>query len=82
PLERLPLTLGKLAGHVDFLLRDESVSRIHAHISKNESGQVCIRDLNSTNGTFLNGIRLVPNETVSIREGDEVCFGDMVFEYL
>ena len=82
PLERLPLTLGKLAGHVDFLLRDESVSRIHAHISKNENGQVCVRDLNSTNGTFLNGIRLVPNETVSIREGDEVCFGDMVFEYL
>lgn len=82
PLEKLPLTLGKLAGHVDFLLRDESVSRIHAHISKDDSGRICVRDLNSTNGTFLNGIRLVPNETVSIREGDEVCFGDMVFEYL
>lgn len=81
-LDRLPVTLGKLAGRVDLQLRDKSVSRIHAHINKNADGRVIVKDLNSTNGTYHNGIRLKPNESVCIREGDEICFGNMVFEYL
>ena len=81
-LDRLPLTLGKLAGRVDLQLRDRSVSRVHAHINRDDDGGIVVKDMNSTNGTFLNGIRLRPNESVRIRTGDEICFGNMVFEYL
>ena len=81
-LDRLPLTLGKLAGRVDLQLRDRSVSRVHAHINRDDNGGIVVKDMNSTNGTFLNGIRLRPNESVRIRTGDEICFGNMVFEYL
>ena len=81
-LDRLPLTLGKLAGRVDLQLRDKSVSRIHAHINRDADGGIVVKDMNSTNGTFHNGIRLRPNESVRIRTGDEICFGNMVFEYL
>ncbi|MBR0165067.1 MAG: FHA domain-containing protein [Lachnospiraceae bacterium] len=81
PLDRLPFTLGKLSGCADYILRDESVSRLHAHIMKGEH-EVLVKDLNSTNGTYLNGIRLKPNETVAIHVGDELCFGDVVFDYV
>ena len=81
-LDRLPMTLGKLAGRVDMQLHDKSVSRIHAHIKKGEGGELFVKDMNSTNGTWHNGIRLRPNESVPLRTGDEICFGNMVFEYL
>jgi pSer/pThr/pTyr-binding forkhead associated (FHA) protein len=37
--------------------------------------------LNSTNGTYRNGIRVEPSETVSIEVGDEVRLGKLEFEY-
>lgn len=80
-LERLPMTIGRMPGRVDFLLRDESVSGIHARIFENERKSVTICDLNSTNGTWCNGLRLMPNESREIRRGDEICLGNLVFDY-
>ncbi|MBF1019376.1 MAG: FHA domain-containing protein, partial [Lachnospiraceae bacterium] len=36
---------------------------------------------NSTNGTWCNGLRLMPNESREIRRGDEICLGNLVFDY-
>ena len=80
-LERLPMTIGRMPGRVDFLLRDESVSGIHARVFENERKAVAICDLNSTNGTWCNGLRLMPNESREIRRGDEICLGNLVFDY-
>ncbi len=78
----LPLTLGKMAGCVDFVLKDPSVSRIHARLYRqNPAGPLLIKDLNSTNGTFHNGMRLKPNESVPVLPGDEVGFGSLCFDY-
>lgn len=79
-LDRLPCTVGKLAGSVDVVIRDSTVSRIHARFTERESG-IYVTDLNSTNGTFKNGLRLDPNETVLIEQGDELRFGKMTFCY-
>ena len=79
-MNSLPCTIGKLAGGVDCVIRDETVSRIHARLSK-EGQEICVTDLNSTNGTFKNGLRLEPNETVAIEPGDEIRFGRMTFCY-
>ena len=46
-----------------------------AKITKNGT-KFFISDLNSTNGTFRNGLRLLPNETVSIEPGDEIGLGN------
>ncbi|MBN8619657.1 MAG: FHA domain-containing protein [Anaerolineae bacterium] len=53
---------------------DSGVSRIHAAFSYRE-GIVYLEDLNSTNGTRINGLRLNPNQLYRLREGDDLEFG-------
>ena len=80
PLEHLPITVGKLKGKAGILLTDSSVSRLHARFESSENG-VCIRDLNSRNGTLVNGRKLSPNEIEEIKEGDLLQFGRERFRY-
>lgn len=79
-LQRFPYTVGKMAGYVDLVLPDESVSRIHARFDK-QGDAVLLTDLNSTNGTFKNGLRMQPQETVEIEPGDEIRFGKLNYCY-
>jgi pSer/pThr/pTyr-binding forkhead associated (FHA) protein len=57
------------------------VSRLHARLTV-QSGRVFIEDLNSTNGTRLNGKRLRPNQPQAIEHGDEITLGwvELAFE--
>jgi pSer/pThr/pTyr-binding forkhead associated (FHA) protein len=50
------------------------VSRVHAAFSYDD-GAIFIEDLNSTNGTRINGFQLVPNHPYRLRDGDELEFG-------
>lgn len=79
-LNHLPCTIGKMAGSVDVVIKDSTISRIHARFTRQEEG-ICVTDMNSTNGSFKNGLRLEPNETVLIEPGDELRFGRMTFCY-
>lgn len=79
-LGRLPLTVGKLAGAVDMVIREQSISRMHARFSRTENN-VYVTDLNSTNGTFKNGMRLTPNTSEVIEPGDEIRLGKLKFIY-
>lgn len=79
-LERLPLTVGKLAGAVDIVINESTISRMHAKFSRN-GNRIYITDLNSTNGTFQNGIRLTPNASEVIEPGDEIRLGKLKFIY-
>ncbi len=79
-LRDLPCTVGKLPEFSDCVLDDPSVSRLHARLMKDRDG-IRITDLNSLNGTFLNGRRLDPNESQIIRPGDEIRFGTLEFRY-
>lgn len=47
-------------------------SRTHARIYKDVDGRVTLKDLNSTNGTFVNGARVDETE---LHDGDVVVFG-------
>ena len=53
---------------------DESVSRTHARVYA-RGGALHVEDLGSTNGTFLNGRRLVEGQGVRMRDGDELVLG-------
>lgn len=79
-LENLPVTVGKLEGKAQIVLQESSVSRVHARFVEKD-GRIALMDMNSTNGTFLNGIRLEQGETLSLEDGDEIRFGRSVFQF-
>ncbi|NBJ94186.1 DUF6382 domain-containing protein [Parablautia muri] len=76
----LPLTVGKLAGAVDMVIDEKSISRMHAKFFR-DGNKIYISDLNSTNGTFRNGMRLAPNASEIIEPGDEIRLGKLKFIY-
>lgn len=79
-LNKFPFTVGKMAGCVDCVLADDSVSRIHARFEK-VGDVIQLTDMNSTNGTYRNGLRMQPQETVEIEPGDEIRFGKLNYCY-
>jgi hypothetical protein len=56
----------------EIVLVDPSVSRAHA-IVEVDGAQPVVRDLGSTNGTFVNGRRV---SVEALRDGDELLFGN------
>lgn len=72
--------IGKQKDEVDLVLEDDTISRLHGRICR-EGELVYLEDLNSTNGTFKNGLRLQPYEKRRLEEGDEVRFGKLLFVY-
>lgn len=79
-LTRFPFTIGKMAGCVDCVLADDSISRLHARIEKQDE-KILLTDMNSTNGTYKNGLRMEPSETIEIEPGDEIRFGKLNYCY-
>lgn len=64
-------------------LVDSTVSRRHAQFSVDINGHVGLTDLDSSNGTFLNGQRLSPQSPVWVRNGDRVRIGaSIVLKYM
>jgi HD-GYP domain-containing protein (c-di-GMP phosphodiesterase class II) len=68
------LQVGRLPAS-EVALDDASVSRQHAEVAFTSKGWV-VRDLGSTNGTFLNGSRVGRAEH-NVRKGDILQFGDI-----
>lgn len=79
-LTQFPFSIGKMPGCVDCVLADDSVSRLHARIEK-QGEKIFLTDMNSTNGTYKNGLRMEPSETVEIEPGDEIRFGKLNYCY-
>lgn len=75
-LNTTSLSIGKKKEEVDLVLDDMSVSRMHARITR-EGTEVYLEDLNSTNGTFKNGLRLEPYEKRKLETEDEIRCGNV-----
>ena len=58
---------------------DKGVSRRHARIIRRD-GSLHVIDLDSSNGTFLNGQRLVADQPRILRDGDELRLGHLVIK--
>lgn len=76
----LPFVIGKYAELADHCLQQSTVSRLHMRLDKKE-GVYTITDLNSTNGTTVNGYQLQANETVSIKSGDTIYLADLGYRF-
>ena len=68
------ITLGR-DFNCECVLPSETVSAHHARLSFHH-GQWWLEDLNSTNGTFINGERV--SDRVVVAPGDEILCGDVV----
>lgn len=53
---------------------DKTLSRKHARITRSKDG-VFLKEEEGRNGTFLNGTRVGPGQTVRLEEGDRIRFG-------
>lgn len=79
-LDQLPCLVGKDKTLVNHIIEDVSVSRMHARFFAEEE-KIWMQDLNSTNGTYHNGMRLSPNERVILEPEDEIGFGQAQFVF-
>lgn len=75
PLALLPFLIGR-SSDCQLLLDSPSVSQAHAKILR-QSGELCITDLGSTNGTFVNDEPVHQDQTLA--DGDRVRFADWEF---
>ncbi|MEU9128293.1 DUF1707 and FHA domain-containing protein [Kitasatospora sp. NPDC048540] len=72
------LRIGRQTGS-DLRLGDASVSRVHAELRLEPQGWV-LQDLGSSNGTYVNGLRVAG--AVLVRAGDQVRFGRLAFQLI
>ena len=79
-IRRFPFIMGKMKTRVDEVIEGEGISRIHAMI-KEQDGFYYISDLNSLNGTGVNGKMLEANETVEISSGDIISLADTTLTF-
>jgi pSer/pThr/pTyr-binding forkhead associated (FHA) protein len=70
------ITIGRMKGNT-IALDDSSVSISHAKITRS-NGEFFVKDLNSTNGTMLNGQSIVE---ARLRDGDQIKFGEVIAYY-
>lgn len=66
----------------DLFLPSPSVSKMHAHFHIEEHQVRRLSDNHSSNGTYVNGKRLAPDEAVAIAPGDVLRFGRLEVELL
>lgn len=71
--------IGKSMQKVDGVLENPAVSRQHCMIQLLGNGQVGVVDLNSSNGTFVNGERLIPNKMKSLNHGNILKIANQEF---
>ena len=66
----------------DLDIDDASVSKSHASLAVNGNGEMIVADTGSTNGTFVNNVRVPYGKALPVREGDRVKFGtvEVTFE--
>lgn len=81
PVSYYPFIIGKQENLVDYIFPGDTVSRLHLRLDESE-GVYQITDLNSTNGTMVNGRLLEANETVVLAPGDEVNIAEYRFKFM
>ena len=73
------MTIGRSA-ECDIVLEAATVSRQHAMLFP-DAGEMLLLDLESTTGTWLNGVLLPPDEPVRLADGDLIQLGEVVAHY-
>jgi diguanylate cyclase (GGDEF)-like protein len=75
-----PLTKIGRSRQNDIVIASDAVSRYHAEIAR-EGSEIVVRDLGSTNGTFINN-DVERTSEFRLRRGDQIRIGETVLKYL
>ena len=68
--------IGRSSGDADYVVAEQSVSRRHAML-RVSGDVVMIEDMNSLNGTAINGIKLKQGEARVVASGSKITLGDV-----
>jgi acyl-CoA synthetase (AMP-forming)/AMP-acid ligase II len=79
-IDKSSILVGRLAGSVDYVIDNNAVGKMHAEILKKDE-LFYIIDLNSVNGTFVNGERIVCNTETIIKNGDKITLANEVYKF-
>jgi pSer/pThr/pTyr-binding forkhead associated (FHA) protein len=81
PLRTRCTSFGRSAQHVDYVVKDDSVSRQHAAVVHSPDGESYLLDLGSSSGTYVEGRRV--SEQVKLSDGVAFSLGTckMTFTY-
>ncbi|HSJ52338.1 MAG TPA: FHA domain-containing protein, partial [Anaerolineae bacterium] len=77
PLDRPVVRIGRGSMN-EITIQDNQSSRQHAEITR-QGDQLIVRDMGSTNGTFVNGERITGSRT--LRPGDQLRIGETTFGF-
>lgn len=77
-MELINGVLGSGSLESDMWIESSYLSRKHC-LLKNQGKTWWIEDLDTTNGTWVNGRRLNPGEPMVIRENDQIRMADLIF---
>ena len=79
-IPKFPYYIGKPGANVDYEMTVPTISRIHARLTQ-MGEDIYLEDMQSTNGTFVNDVRLIVNEVKKLENGDRVKFADRNYHY-
>lgn len=72
-INNVEVKIGRSKEDADYRLKKSQISRVHARVFV-ESGKLYVVDEDSTNGTFVNNVRVMAHELNNIKVGDVVAF--------
>ncbi|MFB0545610.1 MAG: FHA domain-containing protein, partial [Anaerolineae bacterium] len=77
PLTKADITVGRVMGN-DVIINHPQVSRRHARLTW-DGRRFIIQDLGSTNGTFVNGLRITASQP--LKDGDTIGLGSLLLSF-
>ncbi|MDP4183260.1 MAG: FHA domain-containing protein, partial [Bacillota bacterium] len=80
-IDKASFVIGRLKSQVDYELRGSGISKVHSEIIT-RNGQYFIKDLNSSNGTYVNSEKIKSNFEFEIKNHDIIRFANMEFQFL
>lgn len=79
PLSSPNVSVGRSSGNT-IMLDNSTISRYHFNITY-ENGEIYVADMESANGTFVDGVKLAPDDRRSLGGGEEIQIGNLRIIY-
>lgn len=79
-ITKTPFIIGRFREKVDGFLAHPAIGKYHAEV-REENAKIMLIDLNSRNGTKINGVRVAPYTATQIHKGDTIVFAADEFKF-